>query len=97
VVGGGGLPGAVVSSSAPAIGSASTVVVSSSDQAILDAVIAALSADSSLNGAVLQVVVSKGVVSLSGTARDNAQASHARTVAASAAGTARVTSAIKVA
>jgi len=63
---------------------------------MLDAVIAALSKDSSLNGAVLQVVVNDGVVSLSGNAQTSAQATHARDVAASAAGTSRVNSSIKV-
>ena len=97
VVGGGGMAGAAVTSSAPLIGGGTAVVVASSAQAMLDAVSAALSHASSLNGAVLQVVVNDGVVSLSGIARDRAQADHARDVAAGAAGTSRVNTSIKVA
>jgi len=96
IVGGGGTVGAVVTSTAPLVGGSAGVVVSSSDQALLDSVIAALSSDASLNGAVIQVLVSNGVVSLTGTAVDGGQADRARAIAASAAGTARVNSAIKV-
>jgi osmotically-inducible protein OsmY len=85
-----------VTSTAPLIGGGAGVVVSSSDQAILDSVTAALSSDASLNGAVIRVLVSNGVVSLSGTAQSGDQADRAREVAESAAGSARVNSAIKV-
>lgn len=98
---GGTSAGAIVAPSTNGIGpklGAGTVTgtaVSSSDQALLDQVIAALSSDPSLSGAALSVTVSNGSVSIAGTARDNAQADRARSIAAGVAGDSRVSASIR--
>ena len=60
------------------------------DGALLARVVSALQSDPALSGAVLQVEVVDGVVGITGQAADAAQAQRAGTVAAQAAGGARV-------
>jgi len=67
-----------------------TVGSSPSDSALRDSVMAAIGADPALEGARINVSVRDGVVNLSGTARDQAQAERAHAVVESIAGTARV-------
>jgi len=84
-------PGAVVVTPNIAAGDAAVgATIAPTDRALLDAVVSALSSDPALRGARLAVTVKGGVVSVSGSAVDNDQAVRARSVAASAAGNARV-------
>jgi hypothetical protein len=71
-----------------------TVGSSPSDRSLRDAVAAAMTSDPDLEGARINVTVSNGVVSLSGMARDQAQADRARAAAERIAGSARVDASI---
>jgi osmotically-inducible protein OsmY len=79
--------GATVSSQAPVVSADTPSAVpleanDASDQALLDALMTTLSADASLKGAYLTVVVDRGNVNLSGSTLDGAQAARARSDAA---------------
>jgi osmotically-inducible protein OsmY len=69
--------------------------ISQDDGQLLGAIIAALAADPALRGAELQVEVDQGVVGITGTAENAAQAERARRVAAQAARGATVESDIE--
>jgi hypothetical protein len=71
-----------------------TVGSSASDRTLRDSVAAAITSDPALEGARINVTVSNGVVSLSGSARDTAQADRARAAAERVAGSARVDASI---
>jgi hypothetical protein len=68
-----------------------TVGSSPSDRELRDSVATALAEDPKLHGARINVLVSGGAVTLSGTALDQEQADQARAVAERLAGSARVT------
>jgi hypothetical protein len=72
-----------------------TVGSSPSDREMRDSVAAALAADPGLHGAQINVLVSGGAVTLSGTALNPEQVKRAREVAARVAGSSRVTESIK--
>ena len=72
------------------VGSAS----SASDRSLLDAVVAALSADAALMGTNLGVTVRDGLVTITGTAATQEQAARASDVATGVAGAGRVSAAI---
>jgi osmotically-inducible protein OsmY len=74
-----------------------TVGATPSDTTLRDTVVAAIAADSSLQGARINVSVKDGVVSLSGTARDREQAERARAVVENIAGASRVNASISTA
>lgn len=67
-----------------------TVGASPSDSALRDSVVSAIGADPALKGARINVSVHDGVVNLSGTARDKAQADRARAVVERIAGSSKV-------
>ena len=67
-----------------------TVGASPSDTNLRDSIAAAIAADPQLQGAQINVLVRDGVVTLSGTAQDSAQASRVRAVAERLAGSASV-------
>ena len=67
---------------------------SPADRTLRDSVAAALTSDPELQGARINVTVSNGVVTLSGSARDLAQANRARAAAERVAGSARVDASI---
>jgi hypothetical protein len=67
-----------------------TVGASPSDTSLRDDIAAAIAADPELQGARINVLVRDGVVTLSGTAQDGAQASRARAMAERLAGSSRV-------
>ena len=71
-----------------------TVGSSPSDRSLRDSISSALADDPALQGARINVTVSNGVVSLTGTARDTSQAARARQVVEGVAGTARVNASI---
>lgn len=76
------------------LGAVVTTATAPEDEALKDALVLALSADRSLEGAQFTVAVNAGQVLLSGTTRDEAQATRARDVAASIAGPDRVSASI---
>jgi osmotically-inducible protein OsmY len=65
-----------------------------SDQRLMDEVVSALAADTTLKGANVNVTIDNGNVTLSGTAQDEAQAARAKQVAEGIAGSGRVNSSI---
>jgi hypothetical protein len=67
-----------------------TVGASASDTSLRDNLAAAIAADPALQGAQINVLVQDGVVTLSGTAKDAAQASRARAMAERLVGSSRV-------
>ena len=67
-----------------------TVGSSPTDQALREAIAGALANDPSLQGASINVTVQNGVVNVTGSARDSAQAARARAVAQAAAGSAPI-------
>ena len=71
-----------------------TVGSSASDRALRDSVASALALDPALQGASLNVTVRNGVVNITGSARDRAQADRARALAEGAVGVARVSASI---
>jgi len=81
---------AAVDTTGADVGSAS----SASDRSLLDAVVAALSADAALMGTNLGVTVRDGLVTITGTAATQEQAARASDVATGVAGAGRVSAAI---
>lgn len=80
-----GTPGVTpIDTGTPIVGS------STADRDLRDAVASAIAADRLLQGARINVLVSDGAVTLSGTAIDQAQADHARAVTERLAGSAQV-------
>lgn len=79
---------------APPVMPVDRVGSSASDRTLRDSVAAAITSDPALEGARINVTVSNGVVSLSGSARDTAQADRARAAAERVAGSARVDASI---
>ena len=71
-----------------------TVGAALSDSALRDSVVSAIGADPALQGARINVTVRDGVVTLSGTARDKAQAERARAVVEGVAGSSKVNASI---
>jgi hypothetical protein len=71
-----------------------TVGASASDTSLRDNLASALSADPALAGARINVLVRDGVVTLSGTAQDRAQAERARALAERMVGSSRVSASI---
>jgi hypothetical protein len=71
-----------------------TVGSSTADRELRDAVASAIAADPQLQGARINVLVSDGTVTLSGTATDQAQADRARALTERLAGSAQVTASI---
>ena len=71
-----------------------TVGSSASDRALRDSVASALAADPALQGATLNVTVRNGVVNVTGSARDRAQADRARALAEGTLGVSRVSTSI---
>jgi hyperosmotically inducible periplasmic protein len=65
-----------------------------SDRSLLDAVVAALSADAALEGTSLNVTVSDGLVTITGTAATSEQAARVHDVATRVAGAGRVSAAV---
>jgi hypothetical protein len=74
-----------------------TVGSSTADRELRDALASAIAADPQLQGARINVLVSDGVVTLSGTAVDQAQVERARALAERLAGSAQVTANITAA
>jgi hypothetical protein len=74
-----------------------TVGSSTADRELRDAVASAIAADPQLQGARINVLVSDGVVTLSGTAIDQEQVDRARALAERLAGSAQVTASITAA
>lgn len=80
-----GTPGVTpIDTGKPIVGS------STADRDLRDAVASAIAADRLLQGARINVLVSNGAVTLSGTAVDQAQADHARAITGRLAGSAQV-------
>ena len=75
-------------------GTSPVVGSSTADRELRDAVASAISSDSQLQGARINVLVSDGAVTLTGTAKDLAQVERARTLAERLAGAAQVISSI---
>jgi hypothetical protein len=73
------------------------VGASTADRELRDAVASAIAGDRLLQGARINVLVSEGAVTLSGTAVDRAQADHARALTERLAGSARVVANISTA
>lgn len=68
---------------------------SRADRELRDSVAAAIAADPQMKGARINVLVSDGVVTLTGSARDPAQAERARALTERLAGSAQVTASIR--